>query len=180
VQLKRLTIPGLLHVLADRLHARGVDGKITVAGGAALMLAYGLDRTTKDIDGVYQPEEAIDAVAREMTCERDLELNWLNMGVRWFLPAGAPTVRYAAPKGLTIDVVAPDCLLAMKILASRKDSSDYSDTEYLARMLGIKSESEAFDLVRRYFPEKEVPARAHENLGEAFGRIREESGPRLK
>jgi hypothetical protein len=177
VRLNRYTSEGLLNVVADRLHERGVEGRMTLVGVAALAWAYGLDRTDDDIDAVCQPAEAIDDIVCEMMFERDLGFNWLNRAVLGLVPDDVPKARLATLRGLTIDVVTPGYLLAMKILASRPGTSDFGDTEFLARKLGIKPEGEALDPFRLHFPEKEVPARAYENLGAAFGRIREESVP---
>ena len=65
-EFNKVTIENLLAALNDKLAEKDLYGDIYVVGGAALILEYGADRRTGDIDCAIQREpEAIDpAVAQ--------------------------------------------------------------------------------------------------------------------
>ena len=51
-ELDRDAIISLLSELGGRLHAKGVDARFYVVGGAAMLLAYGRETMTRDIDAI--------------------------------------------------------------------------------------------------------------------------------
>jgi hypothetical protein len=171
--LNKFTIEAYLTCIGEELAERGIEGRITIAGGAALCLGYGLDRTTRDIDAVFEPCDAITEISNRLTVERDLEPGWLNDGAVGYIGVNPPVVRYKNLKGLEIDIVSPDYLLAMKIRASRPGQNDITDTEFLLRLLKVRSKEQAIDIVKRYFPGMEISERANESLEWAFANITE-------
>ena len=67
----KTTIEKLLEELNDKLAERDLYGEIYVVGGAALILEYGANRRTNDIDcAIHQEPEAIHAAAAEIAHEQ--------------------------------------------------------------------------------------------------------------
>jgi hypothetical protein len=171
VPLNRFTIEAYLALVGEKLAERGIRGKITIAGGAALCLGYGLDRTTGDIDAIFEPCEAITEISNRMTAGRGLEPGWLNDGAAGYIGRNPPVIRYKSIKGLDIDIVSPEYLLAMKIRASRQGHNDLADTEFLLRLLKVGSKEKAAGIFTRYFPGEALPEEADIGLDRAFANI---------
>jgi hypothetical protein len=53
--LTRAELTKLLDSLARRLNEHGVRGRLLLVGGAAMSLAHGAERLTRDIDADYEP-----------------------------------------------------------------------------------------------------------------------------
>jgi hypothetical protein len=103
-----------------------------------------------------------------MTVERGLEPGWLNNGAAGYIGINPPVIRYKNIRGLDIDIVSPDFLLAMKIRSSRPNHEDITDTEFLLRLLKISSKEKAIDVFSRYFPDKAISDEAEDSLKRAF------------
>ncbi|MDR1608791.1 MAG: hypothetical protein LBT38_10350 [Deltaproteobacteria bacterium] len=166
--LNKLMIETYLTLLGDELAKENIQGRVLIAGGAALCLGYGMDGSTEDIDAIFEPANLIINIANKMSLERNLDLGWLNNGVAGYLEQDPPYIRYKKIKGLDIDLVAADYLLAMKISASRLDSDDFADTAYLSRFLALQSPDQALEIFKRYFPDRELSENARANLEAAF------------
>jgi len=78
----------LLTELGARLHARGVEGRLYLVGGAAIALEFDVRRVTADIDAVFHPEATVREVAEAMASDHDLPKTWLSNNVRAFVPGG--------------------------------------------------------------------------------------------
>ena len=141
-------IKDLLTELGARLHAKGFDAQFYVVGGAAMLLAYGRETMTRDIDAIFEPKAIVYAEARAMAAERDwLDDDWLNDGVKGFVRGPDPDVPQVvlAAAGISVQVASPRRLLAMKVAAARV-GRDVEDIVLLAREVRARSIDEVLDI----------------------------------
>lgn len=90
-----------------------------------MALAYDARRATRDIDAVFQPKDEVYAAAAAVAARHDLPEDWLNDGVKGFLPGDDPRARQVyESNSLRVDVASPEYLLAMKLLAAREQDVD--------------------------------------------------------
>ena len=89
----------LLNELADELEAQGIHGDLFLVGGAAMALAYSARRATRDLDAVFEPKQVIYQAAHRVGNRHGLPDDWLNDGVKGFLPGSDPgaTVLFDRP-----------------------------------------------------------------------------------
>lgn len=154
----RAEIVGALTLLGHRLDERGVVADMYVVGGAAMVLAYGVERSTRDIDAVFEPKAVVYEVAATVALELGLPVGWLNDAVKGFLAADDPS---AAPvldvPGLRALVASPRMLLALKVLAHRV-GEDEEDVRRLAGILGLTSAAEILALAEDVYGDRLAPA----------------------
>ena len=139
----------LFEALSTRLTARGIRGQLYIVGGSAMIVGYGRERTTRDVDAriEYAKDEVL-AAADEIAAEQGLDPNWLNENARLFMPPArddrARTV-FNTP-GLVVTGASAEHMLAMKIDAAR--NSDEDDIGVLVDQLGITSADQALEIYR--------------------------------
>lgn len=167
--LSREELTGLLEEIAAELESRGVRGDLFIVGGAAMALAYNTRRTTRDLDAVFEPKSVVQDAARAVATRHDLPPDWLNDGVKGFLPDEDlnATTLFDRP-GLSVRVASPRYLFAMKALAARIER-DANDLLHLYRLCGFASLTEALECVAQHCPPHLVPPKTtfilHELLG---------------
>jgi hypothetical protein len=83
----------VLGELADDLEAQGIHGDLFLVGGAAMALAYSTRRATRNLDAVFEPKQAIYDAAGRVGDRHGLPHDWLNEGVKGFLPDPTPMPR---------------------------------------------------------------------------------------
>jgi len=109
--LDREQILRLFGELSEELTRRGTRGEIFLVGGAAMALAYDARRATRDIDAVFQPKDEVYSAAAAVAARHDLPDDWLNDGVKGFLPGDDPQARPAyESEALRVDVASPQYL----------------------------------------------------------------------
>jgi hypothetical protein len=159
--LRRKRILELFGLLNDELCAAGTRGDVFVVGGAAMVLAYKARPATRDVDAVWQPSAAVREAAKRVASRfDDVEPEWLNDGVKGFLPGrdqGEAQVVYEGDC-LTVSAASAEYLLATKILASRVDR-DEDDILRLYGLCGLRTSEEGLRLVERYYPGRPVEAK---------------------
>jgi hypothetical protein len=170
--LTRERILALFRELNDELCTIAVRGDVFVVGGAAMAVAYDARPATRDVDGIWHPSAEVRAAAARVA-ERhdDVDTDWLNDGVKGFLPGedrGVPAVVYEGAC-LTVRAASPEYLLATKLLASRV-SRDEDDILLLYELCGLADVDEGLDLVERYYPGRPVEAKVRFFLEELLGR----------
>lgn len=153
-------IVAALTSLGRRLEAEGVLGEMYVVGGAAMALAYGTRRSTRDVDAVFEPKMVIYRLAADVAAELGLAVGWLNDAVKGFLAGADPL---AAPvldvPGLRCLVASPGMMLALKVLAHRV-GEDEDDVRLLAAILGLTSSDEVLEQAESVFGDRlDVAAR---------------------
>lgn len=172
--LSRQDLLGLLDEVAAALDARGVRGHVFVVGGAAMALAWDSRRTTRDLDAVFVPADVVRAVAVVVARRHGLPDDWLNDGVKGFLPGDDPdaTTLMDTP-GLAVTIGSPRYLFATKVMASRVER-DAHDLVALYRLSGYESVDEALDDAARRYGRRPLPARADFLLREVLDDPRDE------
>jgi hypothetical protein len=166
--LSRDDIVTLLDELATELEAQGTHGDLFLVGGAAMAVAYSRRRATRDLDAIFEPKQVIYDAAQRVGDRHGLPSDWLNDGVKGFLPGADPdaTVLFDRP-GLAVRIASPRYLFAMKVLAARVER-DEDDLMLLYELCGFRSVKEALDHVESTYPHQPIPPRAQYLLQELF------------
>lgn len=142
----------LLRELGEELASRGVRGHLFLVGGAAMAVAYGRDRVTRDVDAVFEPKQTVHEAARTVGRRHGLDEDWLNDGVKGFLTGADPdATTFLDEPGLIVQIASPRYLFALKALASRVDR-DAADLVTLYRLCGFGSVDDALDHVEATTP----------------------------
>ena len=140
---------------------------IAVYGGSCLLLASNIRDVTRDVDAVFLTErsrgyELADVVGRKLGLPDD----WLNQAVKYVAPPkGNPQPNLFPfgeyPKqgevGLRVYIPAPEYILAMKLLANRRDdpdglARDRRDLQLLMRVTGLTTGEQLADLIKICYP----------------------------
>jgi hypothetical protein len=166
--LSREQIVAALEALDARLGQRDRRADVLLAGGAVMCLIYRARDATKDVDAWFSDPSEVRAAAREVAEELHLPEDWLNDAVKAFIPVNAGHDAWKVLPNLTISVVDPRTLLAMKCAAARTDV-DVEDIRFLANHLRLSSSRAVLDVVLTYFPEDRLPVRTRLLLEEMFG-----------
>jgi hypothetical protein len=164
--LSREQILRALDGLSDLLGQQGVMGEVCLFGGTVMVLAFTARLSTKDVDALFQPTQAIRECARRIAAEQHLPDDWLNDGVKGFVSARHETTTGNLPQfpHLRLTMPVPEYLFAMKCMAARLGSttgeqSDVPDITFLIRHLNLKAAKAALDLVAQYYPASQIPVK---------------------
>ncbi|MDR0325074.1 MAG: hypothetical protein LBI19_03140 [Oscillospiraceae bacterium] len=114
---------------------------------------------TKDVDALYEPKIVMNEIAESIAEQNGLPPDWLNDRVKGFLTPNAPKEDFIAFKGLRIQTVSAEYLLAMKLMSSRYGEKDYDDIRFLFGKLGITTYAQANDIVTAYYDVNMIPTR---------------------
>lgn len=158
--------------LAELLASRGVEGRVFVVGGAAMVLTFGARRATRDIDAIFEPKAQVYSAAVEVASRLGLPVDWLNDAVKGFVPGTDPeAVPVFERPGLSVSSASARYMLAMKILAARAEQ-DVDDIQFLAGLLGLQTDAEVLAVASDRYAEVDLPPRARLLVEELFS-----SGP---
>ena len=154
---------------------------ISIYGGAALILAFDLSRSTRDVDVVVKGDVTlIRKLAEEVAEENDWPESWLNDGVKGFVSATEDMQLFSdfdAEKegGVRLYTPSAEYLFAMKCLAMRPEaesgSHDIKDIEFLAKATGIRDTEAALRIVQSFYPTERIPAKVAFGVQEIMERI---------
>jgi hypothetical protein len=173
----RARIIAALEALGADLGSEGIRGQVFIVGGAAMALAYSTRRVTRDIDAVFEPKAAIYRAAGRVAERLGLPEDWLNDGVKGFLPgADQNAIPLPEVKGIEVTTASPRYLLAMKLLAMRFGEDD-DDIRILLGQTGTDTAEEALALLARMYPHREPPLKTRLFLDEVL-RIEGSDTPR--
>lgn len=167
--LDKADIESLLTALGERCATEGISVEMFLVGGAAMALAYSRERTTRDLDAVFEPKTRVYAAARALADERGLPPDWLNDAVKGLLPDrpdAGEQVTFSRP-GISVAVASAEYLFAMKAAAARAEA-DTDDLLTLAELLGITTHAQAVALVERYYSPSRLSAKSSLFLESAF------------
>lgn len=173
-------IRSLLTELGLRLQPRGIDARIFIVRGAAMALAYSRNRLTRDIDAVFEPNAAVYEEAQALARDLGLPPNWLNDGVKGFLPDAAPPALaaeiFSAP-GMSVGIASPEYMLAMKASAARSES-DRDDLKTLIELLDIRTAEQAFEVLERHYDRRRLTPKSQFVLEELVNEANSDRAPR--
>lgn len=149
--------------LADKLQRRRIVGQVHVVGGAAMLLAYDPSQAaTRDVDALFSPDGPMVAAIREVAVKFGWPSTWLDNQAAGYVARvpgrGSPVFDHPY---LQVAATPPEHLLAMKVLAARP-VRDSDDIQFLLGYLSIATAAEVWAIVRRYFPDTDIPTRARE------------------
>jgi hypothetical protein len=137
-----------------------------------MALAYDARPSTRDVDAIWHPSREVrEAAARVATRHDDVDDDWLNDGVKGFLPGEDPGEQPVIYEGehLTVSAGSPEYLLATKLLASRV-SRDEDDILLLYERCGFTTVGEGLALLERYYPGRPIEAKVRFFLEELLAR----------
>lgn len=145
--------------LAAELAGAAVRADVYVFGGAAMILAYGVDRATRDVDAVFEPHGAVLEAARRVAEREGLPSWWLNEQASAYLSphrdeGSAPVFDHP---NLRVAAASAEHMVAMKALAAR--AQDLDDLRRLIAHLDLESANDVLSLVAQVFPDEVLPAR---------------------
>ena len=166
----RKRIEQLFTDLGARLERRGVTGEVLVFGGAAMILAFNARAATRDIDAVFAPDDAVRTAADDVAQEHGLPRSWLNNQASSYLSLSAAEGKVPAFEagGLRVYALAPQQLLAMKVLAGRPQQ-DAQDIRFLINHLGLRTSREVLDLLGSIYPSQDLKLHARLLLEDLLG-----------
>jgi hypothetical protein len=144
-----------LSELNDELCAINVKGEVCLYGGAVMCIAFNARPATKDVDAVFEPVRVIGQAANRIAERHNLAVDWLNNGVKMFLVEHEKNILFDW-SNLKVYVPSPDYLLAMKTLSARANTSDRNDIEFLIAKLNLRNPEQVFNIVKNYYPRKEI------------------------
>ena len=155
-------ISRLLATLAAKLDDRGVVATITVAGGATMGYVYDARPSTRDVDALLRPKDAVLAAAAEVADDEGLPDGWLNDKFAMFWPQhGEPDLSHIERYGtVTIQHAGPRVMLAMKMLASVRGRRDTDDLVHLLEPAGIMNVEEAIEIFEDFYRDHDIPPQA--------------------
>jgi len=96
---------------------------------------------------------------------------WLNYAVKMFLVPHDRRVLLDLSH-LKVYVPTPDYLLAMKVLSARSETMDARDLRFLIQMLNLTTVDEVLDIVKGYYPHKQVKPRSRILVEEVFSELK--------
>jgi hypothetical protein len=148
--------------LDRHLAARGTKVELFVVGGAALVAGYGARRTTRDVDAVVLPPEAVALVrdvARVLADELGWPSDWLNDAAKAYVKDPLPGESLFEGKALAVRIPVTEQLLAMKLSAWR-DDVDVADARLLLGRCAASGREELWqNILRHVLPGRELKAR---------------------
>lgn len=169
-------IDTLLGALDAELLRRGARADLFLVGGAAIAVAYDSQRSTRDLDAVFEPTTVVREAVATVGRARDLPDDWLDDAVKGFLPGPDPEARrHFEGAALNVDVASPRYLLALKLFASRVET-DADDIAFLYRQVGFTTVEEGLDLVASTYRGRPIAARTQFLLEEIVAAMHEGGG----
>jgi hypothetical protein len=151
----REEIKQYLSELNEELRLMEVKGEVCLYGGAVMALVYDARPNTDDVDAVFKPIRYIRRAAGRIAERHRLPKGWLNHAVKMFLVPHEQRILFDM-SNLKVYVPPGEYLLAMKMLSARVNMTDRSDIKTLIAKLGLNKENEVLEIVKHYYPRKEV------------------------
>ena len=166
--LTKKQIEALFLKLNEKLKAEGIRGEVGIVGGAVMCLVFNARQATKDIDGIFMPTQKIREFIKEISDEEGIPEDWLNDGAKGYIQGDFERREVLSRSHLTVWAPQPEYMLAMKCISARIDTQDAGDVRYLIRHINLKSVNEVLDLVAKYYPRTQVPAKTEFFIEELF------------
>jgi hypothetical protein len=148
-------IKDYLEQLNERLKSTDIKGEICLYGGAVMCLVYNARPSTKDVDAIFEPVQKLREAIEKVAHVNNLNEDWLNDSVKGFVVNHKQQILFNWPN-LKIYIPEPDYLLAMKTLASRVDTLDKDDIQFLINKMEITCAEEVFKILEKYYPKEQI------------------------
>ncbi|UEM04839.1 hypothetical protein JL101_005235 [Skermanella rosea] len=154
-------------MMGELAASEGKVVEIAVYRGSCLLLVSDILDVTRDVDAVFLSERGIGYELADRVGQRlGLPDNWLNQAVKSVAPPKGnpqpnllPFGEYPAGGqiGLRVFLPTPEYMLAMKLLANRRDdpdgmARDRRDLYLLMRLTGLKTPDQLAGLIRLCYP----------------------------
>lgn len=162
-------IKKLFRAINDELKKQEAKGEIGICGGAVMCLVFEARRSTKDVDAIFQPTAIIRQASHKVAKTFGLDKDWLNDAAKMYFHADPPREPVMELSNLRVWAPSADYMLAMKCLAARFDTHDKDDVIFLIEYLELKTPAEVFDIITRYYPSKQIPAKTQFFVEEILG-----------
>lgn len=159
--LTKKLIATLFKEIDTELSKPEIKADLFVIGGTAMVMAYDARPSTRDIDGIWKPTEAIRKIIEKISKKYGIEDDWLNDAAKGLMPniADENPVTIFDGEYLTVSAPSPQYLLATKILASRQ-TRDREDIELLIKICKFKNIEQCIEVVDKYYPGRTLQARS--------------------
>ena len=155
-------------LLDNELGTMGVEADLFIVRGAAMAVAYDARRATTDVDAIFVPSKELRTAALRVAAVLGLEEDWLNDGVKGFLPGeDVEQIGVYEGKNLHVAAASPKFLLAMKLMASRTER-DTDDIKTLYEICGLTTAEEGLAVLESFYPQDLILPRVQFLLQEMF------------
>jgi len=162
-------IKNYLKQLNERLELTDIKGEICLYGGAVMCLVYNARPSTKDVDAIFEPVQKLREAIEEVAHANNLNEDWLNDSVKGFVVNHNQQIFFNWAN-LKIYIPEPDYLLAMKTLASRVDTRDKEDIQFLINKMEITTAEEIFKILEKYYPKEQIKPATQFFIEELFAK----------
>ena len=152
-------IKKLFRALNEELKHKNVTGEIGICGGAVMCLVFQAREATKDVDGIFEPTEAIRKASQKVARQFGLSEDWLNDAAKAYFHADPPRETVMQLSHLRVWAPRADYMLAMKCISARFDTHDKEDVQFLLKYLKLKSPDDVFKIIMKYYPAERIPAK---------------------
>lgn len=157
-----------LTALDKELAHSGCLGEIGMVGGAVMCLVFKSRAATRDVDGVFEPTEAIRTAAASVAKKHDLAADWLNDAAKGYLIDNFKRDLILQLPNLQVWVPEARYMLAMKCISGRWDSFDADDVRFLVDFLKLKSPESVFQIIEDFYPKRQIPVKTKFFVEEIF------------
>lgn len=154
-----------LEAIAKIANSDGVFIELAVYGGSAIALKWEFRKATRDVDIIVSGDATyIRNAAKKVAEKKGWPTDWMNDAVKGFASPNGDHELYKEYMhdngGIKVFTPSARYLLAMKCMAMRIDEpdghNDIDDIMALINNVGIKKESELFQLVEAYYPSQKI------------------------
>lgn len=166
--LTRTQIKKLFSDLNDELSHQDIKGEIGICGDAVMCLVFKSRVSTKDVDAIFAPTQAIRKASEKVAKKNHLGKNWLNDAAKAYFHADPPKETVLDHSHLRVWAPKAEYMLAMKCIAARYDTHDQDDVEYLIKYLELKTPKAVFKIIEKYYPRFHIPPKSQFLIEELF------------
>lgn len=157
-----------LEYLGELLDKHGLQCKICLYGGSALIFLTDFREMSNDVDYriiEINKQNIIDAHTKnifsllvfEVAEKMGFDIDWMNRAVEAFVSKNEE-YSYSesfANNALTVLIPSLECILAMKCVAMR-DYKDVDDIKNIVKKIGLKSVDQIIEIVNMFYPRQQV------------------------
>jgi len=166
IKLTKPIMQQLLTELGMRLQAIDRHAVIGIYGGAVMCMEFECRVSSFDIDCIYDNEDVIPSIAKEISLANKIQGDWLNNAIQSIVledmnvDAGRNMMTKREYAGITALFPSAEQMLAMKIYAARLDgSSDFEDAVALCEILQIANKMQLQSILTKYFKRESIRER---------------------